>query len=1238
MADQERWAELFSDTPEEEKMVQRVPDKPKSSYDQETEARWSGMFNDENVPQKGEVATVEETVRRAPTPEDFEDGRGFAESIGRFAAITGRGVVEGLAETLEAGPKLVAGAVDEVLAKVGVSEGYPIQEFVDKVIRFDESVESFIPEIEPETPVEFGGRAFGRGAGSAGLITGGTIQRGRQALVGPEGATAGQVARLRPGEALTTPGAALTPQVVQTRQLSTGEQVLGERVLERRISAQIAADPRRAITGEAAITTAGAVGAGTGAALAPTEQERESYASFGEVAGIITGGFSPLAVVTIKNAASKGPSGMAIRWVGKKVRPGVDIAKAIFDRKTFKELTLSEKFNPRNWRLFIDDAAIQRFGRNDVLEHIDRMVRTDAVRERVTERLKVIDRIKEFEPDFNPGLGAIIGTEESRAFQQITDLADFNNALDVHDKNQAAMKRMLERLKDNPGLLKRQELSDILDTMATDTAMIVDNLENQIDDLSSQILEDVFRNTDQATSAGQDLRQNLREVMEIYEATRDDMYGLVTSQIPKGASANSNQFINLIDNLNDPLNPSGVADSRLSYLTRSLPRIADSLKATKKTPAKRITYENLDVIRKALGQEYRDLRDTNPNSRYLPIINNLRNEVGGMMDNIIDNLPDSSAVKKARDDANAFFREEFAPRFREGTVSDIAGDPKGSQIADDAVMTKFWQAGDKTAGAQEFKKIFSDFANPDKADFDEVSIALLEDTAKASRLSLERYALGTLETEFLNNPQALNNPERILKSWQKKYRGALSEFPDIASKVQNTEDAFKAIAEQKQQFMKQKANLDSSIIRKYMNVDPDTVVQKVLSSRFEAERLINSIDSVYGAKTAKSARVKEAVRTVVMNRMLDRTFNPRTEKFSYLRVAEELNKNREALGYLLNSEQFNNLMSFNRGLQILEDAPQILVKAEPNEIKRILATAGVSPASILSRYYSAQLGKVGPLYLGTEAATRFITKRAEVFFQDLYKDIMYNPERLRDLNSIVENGLAQSKGGPRTTVTPSIAGLIIAQSGVDIYGDGGEEVPKEMFEGTNKKVEPVREQPIPFAPENVEEEVELTPGTVLEPVLDETGEPQLTPEGRPIFTGPGGNQVTEFTATITDPRINGGQPTNIPTVFDGQILSEEEAIELVVNAGGVDPITGRNLIGFESMEEAEIAAQNRTDELSGILPNGVPVEDARVLLQGAREIRDFAQGQRNMSQENVTRDVVFDPETGAISDGNPSIR
>lgn len=88
-----------------------------------------------------------------------------------------------------------------------------------------------------------------------------------------------------------------------------------------------------------------------------------------------------------------------------------------------------------------------------------------------------------------------------------------------------------------------------------------------------------------------------------------------------------------------------------------------------------------------------------------------------------------------------------------------------------------------------------------------------------------------------------------------------------------------------------------------------------------------------------------------------------------------------------------------------------------------------------------------------------------------------------------------------------------------------------------------------------------------------------TPEGRPIIQNPDGSVSTERTITVTHPSINDGKPTNIPSIYGGKSVSEQEAIKIISENKGVDPETGRKMVGYTSIEEAEEAAKKRSSSI-----------------------------------------------------------
>lgn len=126
------------------------------------------------------------------------------------------------------------------------------------------------------------------------------------------------------------------------------------------------------------------------------------------------------------------------------------------------------------------------------------------------------------------------------------------------------------------------------------------------------------------------------------------------------------------------------------------------------------------------------------------------------------------------------------------------------------------------------------------------------------------------------------------------------------------------------------------------------------------------------------------------------------------------------------------------------------------------------------------------------------------------------------------------------------------------------------------------------------------PPTDLE-LLEPTGE--VTPDGRPIHATTTGEPASELSITVSDPRINEGLWTNIPSLYDGKVVSDKEAIQRVVNAGGVDSLTRRPLPGYTSRADAVAAAEDRSKKLGLGIDVAAPTGDLDALIRDTLESR-----------------------------------
>lgn len=80
-----------------------------------------------------------------------------------------------------------------------------------------------------------------------------------------------------------------------------------------------------------------------------------------------------------------------------------------------------------------------------------------------------------------------------------------------------------------------------------------------------------------------------------------------------------------------------------------------------------------------------------------------------------------------------------------------------------------------------------------------------------------------------------------------------------------------------------------------------------------------------------------------------------------------------------------------------------------------------------------------------------------------------------------------------------------------------------------------------------------------------------THDGFPALTFPDGSHATELGMTVTDPRLNAGQPTNIPSLWRRQIVPEEMAVLEALASGKSWP-------SYRSIAEAIAASKLRSSQ------------------------------------------------------------
>ena len=116
---------------------------------------------------------------------------------------------------------------------------------------------------------------------------------------------------------------------------------------------------------------------------------------------------------------------------------------------------------------------------------------------------------------------------------------------------------------------------------------------------------------------------------------------------------------------------------------------------------------------------------------------------------------------------------------------------------------------------------------------------------------------------------------------------------------------------------------------------------------------------------------------------------------------------------------------------------------------------------------------------------------------------------------------------------------------------------------------------------------------------------QTSRVGRPLYENPDGSYYSEVTVTFPFE----GKWLTFPSVDEyGNILSEDEVFEYVKKNGPVDPITGETFPVFETLEDAESFARDRSKGLIDFNAGGLVSED--------KTIEAFGMTREEMEQAN----------------------
>jgi hypothetical protein len=128
--------------------------------------------------------------------------------------------------------------------------------------------------------------------------------------------------------------------------------------------------------------------------------------------------------------------------------------------------------------------------------------------------------------------------------------------------------------------------------------------------------------------------------------------------------------------------------------------------------------------------------------------------------------------------------------------------------------------------------------------------------------------------------------------------------------------------------------------------------------------------------------------------------------------------------------------------------------------------------------------------------------------------------------------------------------------------------------------------------------------------------------GRPVLRNPDGSYATMEQITVTDERINNGQPTNIPSIWDGKRLSEDESVERAAAAIASGAFVGHfvDMKAYPSIDAAVEAAKKES----------AAIEPAALDLLRKRRGSDDISGNAGRDDLSIAGPVIADIHASGI--------
>lgn len=658
---------------------------------------------------------------------------------------------------------------------------------------------------------------------------------------------------------------------------------------------------------------------------------------------------------------------------------------------------------------FMEDGAAYDMAEEEVNKFIASMVTPEDL-PAVRERMRIVREIQEVYPDFKPTVGNIIGSEESRKVQRLTDSASWEKATAQFNKTKASMDRMITALTTVSDPSQQVKIAAALKLFSKETSTHIVRMQDEIarlEESARRINTPGFK----ATRSGKEIRESIEVLKKQHRGLRDDLYAAIDPEdTVRFVPGTLLQKIEDLSNVKkgDRIIPKGEKGEGVTYLKETLPDTVRELRQRGvEDGLEYITFTELHNLRKQLGTRISNIARNEPTSNVPNVLTDIKAEIDVLIANKMISGDKNVAARFKQ--ALEFYENEYLPTFIQGVNGKLLkrDTTNDFSVAAEDVGDKFWRPGQKTQNLEKFNETFALERKEKLGKWSNEATELAMDLARGN---LKTHALQTLDDLLLKKPNT--RPLDVLKEWKATFRGALNTFDDIADDVAKIEREMTDLESIRFARNDKITELNSEIIAKYADADASELIPKLFAGtpeetgrrlqdifRASAKKGVDDFDERFPTSvdmTAKEvAPLLHAVKEGMMQHMLKRSYDADLGHTKWQTFDNFLNKSHpEHLKQVFTEKEIAGMHDFRDALKLMGNETKPVTKAELNKLKEVFDNLGFAPASVLSRYYSHQLGKVGGLYLVVDGATRIFTKVADKHFKQAYEAAMYDLDGL----------------------------------------------------------------------------------------------------------------------------------------------------------------------------------------------------------------------------------------------------